>query len=146
MITPATAVDTHAAALMHTPSWTHWLAQAALVFAAYAITLALSGVLVRFFVLPRGARASWPPKDQEPPPGGWPRFDPSAVIGKCENLITVTLVLSGNEAGLALIFAAKSLVRSDAIKRNPGYYLGGTLVNLVWGLLVASIARVLLAW
>lgn len=120
-----------------------WLGRAALVFAAYALTLALSGALVRFFVLPRNARSKWPPEGL-PPPGGWARFDPSAVIGKCENLITVTLVLTDNVAGLALIFAAKSLVRSEAIKRDPGFYLGGTLVNLVWGLAVASLVRTLL--
>ncbi|RMH10242.1 MAG: hypothetical protein D6695_11740 [Planctomycetota bacterium] len=145
MITPTTGLDAaQAHTLMHASTTGQWFAQAALVFAAYALTLALSGPLVRYFVLPRGTRTSWPPEG-EAPARGWPRFDPSAVIGKCENIITVTLVLSGNEAGLALIFAAKSLVRSDAIKRDPGFYLGGTLVNLVWGLLVASGARVLLA-
>lgn len=144
MIAPMTGLEGQAAeSLAQASGGNDWLARAALIFAGYALTLALSGVLVRFFVLPKGAKAKWPPEG-EPPPGGWARFDPSAVIGKCENLITVTLVLTGNEAGLALIFAAKSLVRSDAIKRNPGYYLGGTLVNLVWGLMVASIARVLL--
>ncbi|MCL4221841.1 MAG: hypothetical protein KJZ65_10790 [Phycisphaerales bacterium] len=142
MIAPGTGLESIAAA-PQTPLVSAWAARAALVFAAYAVTLALSGVLVRFFVLPPGARANWPPAG-EAPPGGWARFDPSAVIGKCENLITVTLVLTNNLAGLAVVFAAKSLVRSDAIRSNPGFYLGGTLVNLVWGLLVASLVRVLL--
>lgn len=144
MIAPGTGLESGIAAVQQSPLVSTWAARAALVFAAYAITLALSGVLVRFFVLPRGsAKGKWPPAG-EPPPGGWARFDPSAVIGKCENLITVTLVLTNNLAGLAVVFAAKSLVRSDAIKSNPGFYLGGTLVNLVWGLLVASLVRVLL--
>ncbi len=116
----------------------------AVVLAAYILTLALSGAMVRFFVLPAGAGAAWPPKGKPEPEHGWPRFDPSVIIGKCENLVTVTLVLTGNVAGLALIFAAKSLVRSDAIKRDPGFYLGGTMVNLVWGLMVAFGARVVL--
>ncbi|KAA0214412.1 MAG: hypothetical protein DYG94_11040 [Leptolyngbya sp. PLA3] len=143
MIAPGTGSESGAAAMAHAPLVGGWAGEAALIVAGYAITLALSGVLVRFFVLPRGVKAKWPPEGPTPS-GGWPRFDPSAVIGKCENLITVTLVLTDNLSGLALIFAAKSLVRSEAIKRDPGFYLGGTLVNLVWGLLVASIVRVLL--
>lgn len=143
MIAPGTGLESGIAAVQQSPLVSAWAARAALVFAAYAITLALSGVLVRFFVLPRGVKSKWPPQG-ETPPGGWARYDPSAVIGKCENLITVTLVLTNNFAGLAVVFAAKSLVRSDAIKRDPGFYLGGTLVNLVWGLLVASLVRVLL--
>lgn len=115
------------------PLW----AQALVVLAAYALTLGLSGHLVRFFVLRRDFR---PPA---PDPGG-PRFAASTVIGKCENLITVTLVLVGQETGLALIFAAKSLVRREEIHDNPGFYLGGTLVNLVWGLIIASVAQALL--
>lgn len=143
MITSRTGLQHGIDAVQASPLVSAWAARAALVFAAYAITLALSGVLVRFFVLPRGVKAQWPPEGERPA-GGWARFDPSVVIGKCENLITVTLVLTNNLAGLAVVFAAKSLVRSDAIKRDPGFYLGGTLVNLVWGLLVASLVRALL--
>lgn len=123
-----------------TAEWLRWL----IVVLAYVLTITLSGPMVRFFVLPPGATSRWPPKGGMPPPGGWPRFDPSAVIGKCENIVTVTLVLTGHVAGLALIFAAKSLVRSEAIKRDPGFYLGGTMVNLVWGLVVASLTRYLI--
>lgn len=119
-------------------------ARAMVVLLAYALTLSLSGRLVRYLVLPPGVRCAWPPAAAPTPEHGWSRFDPSVVIGKCENLVTVTLVLTGQVAGLALIFAAKSLVRSEAIKRDPGFYLGGTMVNLVWGLMVATVARVLL--
>ena len=114
------------------------------IFIAYALTLLLSGRVVRFFVLSPESNTKWPPSKETPPAGGWPRFDPSTIIGKCENIITVTLVLTGNISGLAVIFAAKSLVRSDVIKKNPGFYLGGTMVNLVWGLMIAFAARLLL--
>ncbi|MBP7149452.1 MAG: hypothetical protein KBD01_18140 [Acidobacteria bacterium] len=109
------------------------------VLAAYALAVSLSGPIVRFFVLPR-VLPPLPPRDR-----AGPRFDSSSVIGKCENIIAVSLILLGEETGLALIFTAKSLVRSDDIKRNPGFYLGGTLVNFVWSVLVAGIARVLVA-
>ncbi|MBX3321891.1 MAG: hypothetical protein KF757_02755 [Phycisphaeraceae bacterium] len=124
--------------------WTFVL-RALILAAAYALAIGLSGYMVRYFVLPPGVKSSWPPMDgREMPAGGWPRFDPSVVIGKCENIITLTFVLTGNYAGLALIFAAKSLVRTEAIKQNPGFFLGGTLVNLVWGLAVGLGARGLL--
>jgi len=32
-------------------------------------------------------------------------------------------------------------VRKEEIERDPGFSLGGTLVNLVWGILVAELAR-----
>lgn len=112
--------------------------KAAIILAAYVVTLALSGRIVRFIVLPRNV--SNPPAD----PVG-PRFSPSTVIGKCENLLTVTFVLAAQDTGLALIFAAKALVRAKDIEKNPGFYLGGMLVNLVWGLFVATVARWLIA-
>jgi hypothetical protein len=106
------------------------------VVAAYVVTLILSGPIVRFFVLPKGGA----PPDARP--AG--RFDSSVVVGKCENILTLTFVIMNQVTGLALVFAAKSLVRKDDIERNPGFYLGGTLVNLVWGLLVGVATRLVL--
>ncbi|UJF23933.1 hypothetical protein L0B52_06200 [Suttonella sp. R2A3] len=63
------------------------------------------------------------------------------IIGKCENLIIVTLVLSDAITGLALIFAAKNLVRQEDIKRNAGFFLVGTMVNFTASLMVAFIAK-----
>ncbi len=95
-----------------------------LVTGGYALTLLLSGVWVRFFC----SR----PRKTAGPKEGRPRFEPSTVIGKCENILALTFILAGETTGLALIFAAKSLVRSDKIREEAGFYLGGTLVNLVW--------------
>lgn len=110
-------------------------AKAIVIVAAYVITLTCSGKVVAYFVLPRKRRAQ-----PAPDPDG-PRFNTSVLIGKCENILTVTLVLLGQETGLALIFTAKSFVRKEEIERNPGFFLGGTLVNLVWGIVVAGLAR-----
>jgi len=112
--------------------------RAAVILAAYVVTLAFSGRIVRFIVLPRAFAT--PAAD----PAG-PRFSSSTVIGKCENLLTVTFVLAAQDTGLALIFAAKALVRAKDIEKNPGFYLGGMLVNLIWGLFVATVARWLIA-
>lgn len=113
------------------------LAQVLVVLVAYLLALAGSGPVVRYFVLPRDA----PPLSR--PPGL--RFDPSAVIGKCENFLTVTFMLMNAPEGIAIIFTAKSIVRSDKIRENAGFYLGGTLVNLVWSLAVAGTAKLLIA-
>jgi hypothetical protein len=110
----------------------------AIVAAAYVLTLSLSGVVVRYFILPRKLTSVL--KDPE-----GPRFSASVVIGKCENLLALTFVLTGEQTGMALIFAAKALVRAKDIEKNPGFYLGGMLVNLIWSLLIGSIARILIA-
>lgn len=94
---------------------------------AYAIGIALSGHVVRKFVkVPEANGKS------------------GSVIGKCENIIAITFILLQQETGLALIFAAKSLVRghnAGESDEQASYYLGGTLVNLVWSVAVAVVAR-----
>jgi len=107
------------------------------ILAAYVICLGFSGHVVRYFVLPK----EMPPPEPSKP--GAPRFDTSVVIGKCENLIVLSFLLAGEVTGIALIFAAKSLVRTDAIKENPSFYLGGTMVNLCWSLGIGFVARLL---
>lgn len=104
---------------------------AAVVAAGYAVTLALSGVLVRHFT---GHRRPAPPEPE--PAGGARRYDAGAVIGKCENLLTLTFVLMDQITGLSLLLAAKSIVRKEKIEQDASYYLGGMLVNLVWSLLM----------
>ena len=101
----------------------------------YTVTIALSGRIVRFFV---GTVESGDPvapaarSDDR-------RFDAHSVIGKCENLIALTFVIAGELTGLALIFAGKSIVRAK--EENQSYYLGGTLVNLVWSIAMGMLMR-----
>ncbi|MFG0330146.1 MAG: hypothetical protein ACF8PN_09640 [Phycisphaerales bacterium] len=128
------------------PIWAKWFAIAF----AYIITVALSGEVVGAFMKRlEGGDGAGPPAENSSSPAGddhptrLQRLDTGMVIGKCENIITVTFVLLGQETGLALIFGAKSIVRREDIKKNPRYYLGGTLINLCWGLLVAVTTRAL---
>ena len=65
------------------------------------------------------------------------------VIGKCENLIIFTLVCIGSFDGLGMVLAAKSIARMEAIRKNPSYYLGGTLLNFVWSMLAGLLAKAL---
>lgn len=114
-----------------------------LIVATYVLTLALSTRIVTRFV---------PTSDSAQPAHGdgnehstEERRHLGKIIGKCENIIIVTFIFIQAETGLALIFAAKALVRREDIARDPGYFLGGTLLNFVWSLSVATIARTLIA-
>ncbi len=106
---------------------------------AYLLAVGLSGLTVRYFIgLPPTPRGTTEGNDAPPVP----RFEIGAIIGKCENIIVITFVLAGAYTGLALIFTAKSIVRSDDIKRDPRYFLGGTLVNFVFSVLIGFAARI----
>ena len=127
----------------------------AIIALAYFITLLFSGTVIgwamKAFLRPERqissqTPANTPKTDSESMPIISRNYrNIGRLIRKCENIITVTFGLIGQETGLALIFAAKSLVRRDDIKENPGFFLGGTLVNLVWAMSIGFIARVLIA-
>jgi hypothetical protein len=110
---------------------------------AYAVTLAFSTRVVTWWVSPSRTASSEQLEDQEHATDE--RRHLGNIIGKCENIIIVTFILVQAETGLALIFAAKALVRREDIEKDPGYFLGGTLLNFVWSLSIAIIARVLVA-
>ncbi len=117
---------------------------AVVVALGYAVTLGASGWWVRWVTGREHAPESGPHRREASPsaaaerPG---RFDPSTVIGKCENLLAVTFVLAGEVMGLALIFTAKSLVRRNEMEGDPGYYLVGTLVNFTWSVAMGYLTR-----
>lgn len=112
-----------------------WL-RALVVVAGFALTMMLSGPLVRFFIFPRGGAPASPARKSG-------RFDSGAVIGKCENILALLFILSGELTALSLIFAAKSLVRSEEMRKEPGYFLVGFLVNFVWSVLMGFLIRLL---
>ena len=118
------------------------IVQALVVAAGYITTFATSGVIVRHFVggAPQSAQDGDPEK-----PTSRSRYDIGAIIGKCENFLTITLILADAFTGLALIFTAKSIVRSEDIKRNPTYYLGGTLLNFTYSVLMGFVIRIVLS-
>jgi hypothetical protein len=66
-------------------------------------------------------------------------------IGKCENIVVVLLVLLDQFGTLGLVFAAKGIAQQQNVRDNTAYYLGGTLVNFVWGLMVGVIARAMVS-
>ncbi|WP_254863243.1 hypothetical protein [Halovivax gelatinilyticus] len=70
--------------------------------------------------------------------------DIGTIVGKTENVLLLTFVLAGAYAALAIVFAAKSIVRSDDMKNNSLFYLAGTLVNVTYSVVVGIALRLLL--
>ena len=121
--------------------WDAMILQGAIVVAGYVLTVATSGLIVRHFVAETKPIPSEAQNDKD---SAKRSYDAGTIIGKCENLLTITLILANAVTGLALIFAAKSIVRSEDIKKEPKYYLGGTLVNLTYSVLMGFLIRTLL--
>jgi len=71
--------------------------------------------------------------------------DTGVVVGKCENILIVALVLAGAYTAISVVFAAKAYVRSEDMSGNSLYYLAGTKVNVTYSLLIALVLRGILA-
>ena len=70
--------------------------------------------------------------------------DTGFVIGKAENVLVYVLILAGAYTALAVIFAAKSLVRrEDITSGDTTYYLAGTMVNFTYSVAFAQVVAVL---
>jgi len=107
-----------------------------IIIAGYALTMLLSGFVVRVFI---GLKSGGDLDSDERA-----RRNLGRVIGKCENFLAVTFILAGEITGLALIFAAKSIIRKGDVERDPTYYLGGTLVNFCFSVLMGYATRLVL--
>jgi hypothetical protein len=110
------------------------ITNALIVAAGYLVVITTSGPVVRYFI---GGAGKSRPADE--------KINLGAIIGKCENILTVTLILADALTGLALIFTAKSIVRSEDMKRDPRFYLGGTLVNFTYSVVMGFLIRLILA-
>ena len=67
--------------------------------------------------------------------------DIGAIVGKSENVLLLTFVLVEAYTALAVIFAAKSIVRREDMKNNSLYYLAGTLVNFTYSVVIGLLVR-----
>ena len=112
-----------------------------IIFIGYIATFLTSGLLVRHFVglAPIDSDSNDSNNSEEDI-----NYDIGAIIGKCENFLTITLILANALTALALIFTAKSFIRIENFRRNPKYYLGGTLVNFSYSVLMGFLIRIFL--
>lgn len=114
--------------------------QCVIIVIGYLMTMATSGAIVDFLVGIPKPESSNPEKANSKIV-----FDIGTIIGRCENFLTITFILSDAFTGLALIFTAKSIARSEHIKKNPKYYLGGTLVNFSYSVFMGFFIRFVLS-
>lgn len=102
--------------------------------AAYLLVLLTSGILVTRILARAGLAREVSEAEQRV----------GVYIGKLENVLVITFVILGDFTALALVFAAKGIIRARDDK-HASYYLLGTLVNFTWSLVVALLARTAIA-
>lgn len=69
-------------------------------------------------------------------------MDTGFVVGKCENILILTFMLLDAYTALALIFAAKTIVRSEDMRKNSLFFLSGTMINVTYSVIVGFIVKV----
>lgn len=73
--------------------------------------------------------------------------DTGTAIGKLENVLILTLMLLQAYTALGVIFAAKSIVRSEDIDTgDTSYYLTGTIANFTYSITVGVLLHIALRY
>lgn len=108
----------------------------AVVAAGYLLLLATSGRVVTYALAwADDSYAEHVPETQR---------DIGSIVGKCENVLLFTFVLMQAYTALAIIFAAKSIVRRDDMKNDSLFYLAGTLVNFTYSIVVGAVVFIVI--
>jgi len=102
-----------------------------IIFIGYLILLATSGIIVRF-ILSLAKKGIIADKKE---------WDTGFIIGKCENILILTFMFLDAYIALAIIFAAKTIIREDDIKKNSLYYLAGTMINVTYSIIIGAIIK-----
>ena len=103
----------------------------------YFILLVTSGVLVNYAV----SKISEEPISQNVDKK---TLDTGFVIGKCENLLILTFMILGDYTAIALIFAAKTIVRREDMNKNSLFFLAGTMINVTYSIMIGLIIKILI--
>lgn len=72
-------------------------------------------------------------------------MDTGFIIGKCENVLILTLVLFNAYTALALIFGAKTIIREEEIKNNSLYFLAGTMINVTYSIIIGLTVKYIIS-
>lgn len=105
-----------------------------IIILSYLILLGTSGVIVKYILAKISKKKYTEIAEQNV-------LDTGFVIGKCENLLILTFMLLGAYTALALIFAAKAIVRGEDIKKNSLYFLTGTMINVTYSIIAGLIVK-----
>ena len=101
------------------------IVKATVLVGAYAVLLGTSGIMVNSIL----SRISTEPVSQRV---SKEVRDTGFVIGKCENLLILTFMLLEAYTALALVFAAKAIVRREDMSKNSLFFLAGTMINITY--------------
>lgn len=117
-----------------------------LIVAAFALLLLTSGSLIRF-VLSKVAQQPIEEVAAADKPEGESvkkRLEIGIIIGKCENILVLVLMILEAYTALAIVFTAKTVVRKEEIEKNSMYFLAGTMINVSYSVLVGFVLKMLL--
>ena len=78
------------------------------------------------------------------PPEVAERLAVGNIIGKCENILILVLVLLGAYTAIAIVFTAKTMVRKEEIEKNSMYFLAGTLINVSYSVMIGYVLNLIL--
>jgi hypothetical protein len=107
-----------------------------LVIIGYIFLLATSGYVV-FYSLKRITKAELKIERNV--------LDTGFIIGKCENILILTFFLLDAYTALGLIFTAKGFLRRDDIRKDPLYFLAGTMINFTYSIVIGILLKILLS-
>ncbi|GBD94474.1 hypothetical protein BMS3Abin05_02083 [bacterium BMS3Abin05] len=113
-----------------------WYISGAILVGAYLFAFVFGSILVKFVV-----RNVSPVCMTKIKPIVW---NVGTIIGLCETFIVITFILFDQFSALALVIAAKSLVRMKKMEEQPEYYLLGTFVNISFSILIGSLLKIFL--
>ncbi len=116
----------------------NWVTVAILVV-GYSVLLCTSGILVNYIL----STISKEPLSKKI---GKEARDTGFVVGKCENLLILTFMLLDAYTALALVFAAKTIVRKEDMSKNSLFFLAGTMINVTYSIMIGLVTKILIAF
>src|ERR1044071_4501143 len=72
------------------------------------------------------------------------RLSIGEIIGKCENVLIFTFLILEAYTAIALVVTAKTIVRKEEIEKNSMFFLGGTMINVAYSVIVGFIVKLIL--
>ncbi|OEU50496.1 MAG: hypothetical protein BA871_11290 [Desulfuromonadales bacterium C00003096] len=109
----------------------------AILVGGYLVLLGTSGIVVNYIL----SKISGEPISQKI---GKEARDTGFVIGKCENLLILTFMLLDAYTALALVFAAKTIVRKEDMSKNTLFFLAGTMINVTYSIMIGLVIKLLI--
>ena len=116
----------------------NWVTVAILVV-GYSVLLCTSGILVNYIL-------STISKEPISKKIGKEARDTGFVVGKCENLLILTFMLLDAYTALALVFAAKAIVRKEDMSKNSLFFLAGTMINVTYSIMIGLVTKIFVAF